>query len=343
MRRVGPLCLYLMLCLAAWPAAAERVFAPRGGWDLMPFGPDDAACVAKAEMDNGFILAFTGPRSGPPERLSADFRQPIFTTGQVYTARLFAPGGQPGGYAARAAAPSVLALSLQGQAGAVSAIRDAERATLDVEGNAFTFDLSGLGAALNGFGACGAMPPTPAPMAVVQEAPQERTPDPRPEPKPEPKREPIVVDFTDIAPEPAPKPVGAGKLTALERDNEALAGRLALMERELAAARAELAARPKGIGGADWTLEEMAARYEESERQAKRLGEKLSRERLACQREKEEIEALLFDPVVAEQRQIAQLADLERQLAAAREEAARERARYETKIMMMEKQLREMP
>jgi hypothetical protein len=329
-----------MLCLATWPVAAERAFAPRSGWELTPFGPDGAACVAKAEMDNGFILAFTGPRSGPVERLSVDFRQPIFTPRQAYTARLSAPGVQPGGYAAQAAAPSVLALSLQGQASAVAAIREAERAMLDVEGNAFTFDLSGLNAALDGFETCGVVPPTPAPVAAVREAP---APAPVPEPRPEPKREPIVVDFTDIAPEPAPKPVGAGKVAALERDNEALAGRLALMERELTAARAELAARPKGVGGADWTLEEMAARYEESERQAKRLGEKLARERLACAREKEEIEALLFDPVVAEQRQIAQLADLERQLAAVREEAARERARYEAKILMMEKQLRETP
>lgn len=338
MLRLLPL-LCLLTLLAAPVQAAERQFAPAEPWSVYPYGPDKKACVVRAEMDNGFILALSGPMDRGPGRLSVDFRQPVFTVGQSYGARIAAPPtAPPAGALGQGMSPSVVALPVG--AGAVSALTGAQAMALEVEGNRFTFALPGLAEAMRGFAACSA--PTSAPVASVPEAPKAA-----PKPVPEPKPEPIVVDLTDVpqaAPAPVPQPrTNTAQVTALQRDLEVLTSRAMLLEKELVAARSELNAQREGLASGDWDLEEATIRFQESERQVRRLGDQVARERLACQREKADLEAMLFDPAVTEQRQLAKLADMERKLAETQDKARRERARYEARIAELERNLARTP
>ncbi len=67
----------------------------------------------------------------------------------------------------------------------------------------------------------------------------------------------------------------------------------------------------------DWDLEKSTKRFNEAEREIKRLGMLLEQQRVAHRKEKVELEQMLFDPAVTEQKQRARLAELEAKLAAA--------------------------
>ncbi|MBE2190558.1 MAG: hypothetical protein IAE63_00080, partial [Alphaproteobacteria bacterium] len=69
----------------------------------------------------------------------------------------------------------------------------------------------------------------------------------------------------------------------------------------------------KSAGGS-WDLEQATRRYQESQREIRRLGAMLDDERLKCVAEKKEIEMMLFDPKIADSAQIAKLNVLEDQL-----------------------------
>lgn len=67
----------------------------------------------------------------------------------------------------------------------------------------------------------------------------------------------------------------------------------------------------------DWDLEKSMGRYNEAEREIKRLGLLLEQQRLAHRQEKVELEQMLFDPAVTDRAQRARLSELEAQLSAA--------------------------
>lgn len=100
------------------------------------------------------------------------------------------------------------------------------------------------------------------------------------------------------------------KLQAAQDDNTALAKQLESfrMQQEDKSVKA--------IAG-DWDLEQATKRYNEAEREIRRLGLQLEQERTSCNREKAQIEQMLFDPAVADQKQIERLSQLEDQLDAA--------------------------
>ncbi|MEM8833382.1 MAG: hypothetical protein AAGB32_02460 [Pseudomonadota bacterium] len=64
----------------------------------------------------------------------------------------------------------------------------------------------------------------------------------------------------------------------------------------------------------DWDLEKATKRYNEAEREIKRLGLLLEQQKSAHRREKSELEQMLFDPAVTEREQRNKLAALERQV-----------------------------
>lgn len=72
----------------------------------------------------------------------------------------------------------------------------------------------------------------------------------------------------------------------------------------------------------DWNLEQATKRFNEAEREIKRLGLQLEQERMSCNREKAEIEQMLFDPAVADQKQVERLSALESELNAAKAQIA---------------------
>jgi hypothetical protein len=92
------------------------------------------------------------------------------------------------------------------------------------------------------------------------------------------------------------------------------------------------------IASDNWNLEHATLRYNEAERQIKRLGEQIRRERALCQGDKKDLEAQLFDPQITEQQQLARLADLEQKLAQAEQQIEDQRMRYEDRIRILQGQ-----
>ena len=120
---------------------------------------------------------------------------------------------------------------------------------------------------------------------------------------------------------------------AIETGNQALK-KIREYERKLEAAQIDNLALSKEIEGlrrkqedvrlsevaGDWDLEKATKRYNEAEREIKRLGMLLEQQRVAHRQERGELEQMLFDPAVTEQEQRRRLTELELQLAAAERE-----------------------
>ncbi len=105
------------------------------------------------------------------------------------------------------------------------------------------------------------------------------------------------------------------KLTAAQNDNNALA-------KQLESLRVQQEDKSLVAVAGDWDLEQATMRYNEAEREIRRLGLQLEQERTSCNREKAQIEQMLFDPAVADQKQIERLTRLENELSAAQAKVA---------------------
>lgn len=105
------------------------------------------------------------------------------------------------------------------------------------------------------------------------------------------------------------------RVASLEAENAALNDEL---NRALKASEKELLE----VSSKNWNLEQATMRYNEAERQIARLGQEIQKERAQCTYEKKELELMLFDPQLTDQAQLARLARLEDELAAARAEIA---------------------
>lgn len=100
------------------------------------------------------------------------------------------------------------------------------------------------------------------------------------------------------------------------------------------------------LSGSDWNLEQATRRYNEAEREIRRLGTQLEQARTKCTAEKKEIEYMLFDPEIATKEQISKLMTLEQELTTAKAELARKDTdaggkltEYEQKITSLEGEL----
>lgn len=93
------------------------------------------------------------------------------------------------------------------------------------------------------------------------------------------------------------------------------------------------------VSSDNWNLERATMRYNEAERQLKRLGRQLQAARQQCTSEKQELETMLFDPQVTEQQQLAKLSAMEEELAKAKSELQNAQRRYEERIRILEGQL----
>jgi len=131
----------------------------------------------------------------------------------------------------------------------------------------------------------------------------------------------------------------ARKISKLEATIEKMKVDNDILEDELKSALAESEQERLSISSDNWNLERATMRFNEAERQIVRLGQQLQREKAQCTMEKQELEAMLFDPQVTNQAQLAKLADLENQLANAEEQLESQRARYEERIRLLESQL----
>jgi hypothetical protein len=111
----------------------------------------------------------------------------------------------------------------------------------------------------------------------------------------------------------------------LERENAAL-------KDELNMALDESREERMSISSDNWNLERATMRFNEAERQVKSLGLQLQKERAQCSMEKRDLEAMLFDPQVTSQQQLARLADLEEQLRQTEQKLVDQRRTLEMRI-----------
>jgi len=96
------------------------------------------------------------------------------------------------------------------------------------------------------------------------------------------------------------------------------------------------------ISSDNWNLEQATRRFNEAEREIRRLGRQLEEQRTQCAMQKKELEYMLFDPEVAEQEQISRLLKLETENSAYQDQLSMvelEKSEYEQKLVMMEQEL----
>lgn len=96
-------------------------------------------------------------------------------------------------------------------------------------------------------------------------------------------------------------------------------------------AQAQNSAPIKGDAGDDWTLEQATLRYNEAEREIRRLGGMLEQAQAQCSSEKKQIEYKLFDPAIASQEQISLLNELEQKAGTADVRLEQQKQAYEQK------------
>ncbi|QQG35184.1 MAG: hypothetical protein HYS17_06320 [Micavibrio aeruginosavorus] len=94
-----------------------------------------------------------------------------------------------------------------------------------------------------------------------------------------------------------------------------------------------------GMAGSDWNLEQATRRYNEAEREIRRLGTQLEQSRAKCAAEKKEIEYMLFDPEIATQEQISKLMALESDLTTAKAELSGKDAEVSERISAYEQKI----
>lgn len=91
----------------------------------------------------------------------------------------------------------------------------------------------------------------------------------------------------------------------------------------------------------NWNLEEATRRLNEAEREVKRLGTLVQKERSTCTVDKKGLESMLFDPRVAEKQQVARLVELEEKANKATAALDAQKAAYEAKIAQIQAQKNE--
>ncbi len=126
-------------------------FMPASEWEIKPTNMGTLRglealklpCVMKATYDNGFILRFAG---GGKRILSmaADFRQPIFITGQEYNARVHFDAAVSRDVQATAFSDSVLLFNLETLGNIYPQLLKTRVLRLEVEGNSMAFNLGNI-------------------------------------------------------------------------------------------------------------------------------------------------------------------------------------------------------
>ena len=116
------------------------------------------------------------------------------------------------------------------------------------------------------------------------------------------------------------------RIVALEKALEEERAKNDALQDELEVTLEESKQEVMTVQSENWNLERATMRYNEAERQMKKLGQQLQKERAQWAMEKKELETMLFDPEVTSQEQLARLSKLEQELAATKAELEAARA-----------------
>lgn len=108
------------------------------------------------------------------------------------------------------------------------------------------------------------------------------------------------------------------KIADLQRENEEL--------------RDEKERKLLRVSSDNWNLEEATRRYNEAEREIRRMASLVEENKSLCAQEKVELEGMLFDPSVTDQEQLARLSGLENKLRTAQDDLQTQRQSYEKQL-----------
>jgi hypothetical protein len=128
------------------------------------------------------------------------------------------------------------------------------------------------------------------------------------------------------------------KISELEKQVQALQSENIALNDELKNTVSGAKEERQSIASENWNLERATLKFSESERQVKRLGDQIQRERAKCDADKKDLEAQLFDPQITSRQQLARLTDLEQKLAAAEQKLEDQRVRYEDRLRVTQSQ-----
>jgi len=338
--------------------APELAFYPAKDWTVS----EGASCTVANEFNNGFIIQLDGTGNGV-QVMTVNLRQDALDTSKKYRTNLSVPGYSRVAASSNAQNAQILTLNLKGQDRLYREMRDAGVFDLKIDDNEFRFYTAGFSAIAKDFEACMAAKKSPPPAAVttLDSAPNneivvssnkdihwndESPIDIVPPSTTHEVRGNDKTGLSHIGIEPdSPVKIEreTTKITADFRGIEDKQARLELenqqLRDELRAALEESRKEEISIKGSNWDLEQATLMYNESERQVQLLGQKLKRTKTSCDLETKELEAMLFDPQVTNEQQLAKLADLEGQLGDAQTELERQRIRYDERIRVLERQL----
>lgn len=136
---------------------------------------------------------------------------------------------------------------------------------------------------------------------------------------------------------PLPSPQEISQARILEEKLVAAQKRVDDLAKESDRLRAEKEKLLLDSSGDNWNAEEATRRYNEADREARRLSVLLDQKTTQCTEEKTKLEAMLFDPAVTSKAQIAHLAKLEEALQQAKKDVASADSICEGKIASAEK------
>lgn len=347
----------LALGFSSSAAIAQPIaFFPTQGWKASQDGQN---CQVSATYNNGYTVSFSGDKNSV-NIMSIDLQQDAFVTGSSHKVVINVGGAVEAAFDAVADSPQVLSINISDHDDLYQATKTASAIDINIEDNPFRFHMNGFAGQSAHFDTCGGSLPVVAAIVTDTFAPISSSDTQAGFIAPaEPDWEalkpaaPIVNDtFVPVAVLPADIPAASLVAPSYEQSNlERQISTLQSSLQDLRASNRELQAKlaatpepiPQGDGfslsSADWNLEKATLRYQEAERQTKDIGQKLQRERAKCNAEKAELETLLFDPQLTNERQLAELANLEDDLAKAEDDLHTQRVQFEERIKVLQEQL----
>ncbi len=122
------------------------------------------------------------------------------------------------------------------------------------------------------------------------------------------------------------------RIKTLEIKLDEASKKVADLEKENNSLRAEKEQKLLKVSSDNWNLEEATRRYNEAEREIRRMASLVDENQSQCSQEKAKLEGMLFDPSVTNQEQIAHLGELENKLRTAQSDLQTQRASYDKQM-----------
>lgn len=158
--------LFVTICVVISSTSGLRAqeiptFNPLGSWNVSKTNLSQARglsgvqlpCVMAATFDNGYVLRL----SGGGQRIMAlaiDFRQDVFRQGRKYPVKITLGNSGPQNLSATAFSKSILIFNMRKLGSVYAQLAGAQTMMLDIDGNAFRFNLGNIAQSVNQLEQC---------------------------------------------------------------------------------------------------------------------------------------------------------------------------------------------